>query len=202
MALLCKDLKPGDILLKLSDRSFFNKLVVAAQSAATEPNAFIAHAAVALDTQFCIEAQSTGISANHLAMKNKEYAYFVYRPVDPAIGRGAANAAKLLFDIHQCKRSLRYSAGGAIESLFGSRGNVKTAENMDAILEQILAGKGHPFFCSQFVVYVYQWVGQQNRPPQTFFAINDAKVPPCLLATKLSTHVKFTRVGCMVPNER
>ena len=30
-------------------------------------------------------------------------------------------------------------------------------------LDRILAGKGHPFFCSQFVVYVYQFVAEQTE---------------------------------------
>jgi hypothetical protein len=200
--LLCRDLKPGDILLKMADQTLFNKLVILFQSCAKLPNAFIAHAALALDTQFCIEAQASGISANHLAMKDKDFGYLVYRPQNAALGRGAANAAKLLFDIHQRHGNLRYNLAGTVASLVGSRGTSKSADTMDSLLDKILAGRGHAFFCSQLVVYVYQWAGSQFSPPQTVFNISDAKVPPATLAARLVDSGRFFEAGYMLPGER
>jgi len=71
------------------------------------------------------------------------------------------------------------------------------------LLDRILAGKGHPFFCSQFVVYVYQFVAEQNgmRGAQ-WFNLNDAKVSPSVLASKLQGSPFFTEVGYMMPNAR
>ncbi len=200
--LFCRDLKPGDILLKIADKTLFNKLVVLFQNAAQLPNASISHAAVALDTQFCIEAQASGISGNHLAMKDKDFGYFVYRPNDQALGQGAANAAKLLFDIHQRHANLRYNLVGTVESLFGPPGAAKSAATMDAVLDAILAGKGHPFFCSQFVVYVYQWAASQSRVSLNVFSISDAKVPPCVLASRLAGSRTFSEAGYMMPGQR
>jgi len=201
--LLCRDLKPGDILLKMATTSFTNKLIQAGQKLAGQPNAFLGHAAIALDTQFCIEAQASGITANHLAMKNKGCGYIVYRPKNEALGRGAANAAKVLFDIHQSRGSLKYGALGAFKSLFGGTGKARTAGEMDALLTEVLAGKGRPFFCSQFVVYVYHWAaGQSGLSPQSVFSLSDAKATPSMLASKLVGNPSFVEAGYMVPGER
>ena len=39
-----------------------------------------------------------------------------------------------------------------------------------SLLDRILAGRDQPFFCSQFVVYVYQWAAEQSgmSPPAIF----------------------------------
>ena len=201
--LLCRDLKPGDILLKMATTSFTHKLITFAQNYAGQPNAFLGHAAVALDTQFCIEAQAAGISGNHLAMKNKDCGYIVYRPKSAELGQGAATAAKLLFDIHQKQGNLSYGAKGAVKSIFGPPGTAKSADEMEALLDKILAGKGQPFFCSQFVVYVYQWAARQSGiPAEEVFDVSDAKASPSVLASKLVGNPCFAEAGYMMPNER
>jgi hypothetical protein len=201
--LLCRDLKPGDILLKMATSTFTNKLIRFGQSLVGQSNAFLGHAAVALDTQFVIEAQAGGISANHLAMHDKSCGYIVYRPRNPALGQGAANAAKLLFDIHQRQGNLKYGAIGALKSIFGQSGTAKSADSMDALLDRVLEGKSQPFFCSQFVVYIYQWAAEQSGiSAQAIFSISDAKASPSVLASKLVGNTNFTEAGYMMPNER
>lgn len=201
--LRCRDLKPGDILLKMATNSLTHKIIQAGQRLTGQPNAFLGHAAVALDTQFCIEAQAHGISANHLAMANKDCGYIVYRPTSMALGQGAANAAKLLFDIHQRHGNLSYGLAGAVKSGFGGQGTAKSADTMEALLDRILAGKGQPFFCSQFVVYIYQWAAQQSGiPAATILDVSDAKASPSVLASKLVANPNFNEVGYMMPNER
>jgi hypothetical protein len=112
-------------------------------------------------------------------------------------------AAKLLFDIHQRQGNLKYNAVGTVKSLFGPSGTAKSADTMDSLLQRVLEGKGHAFFCSQFVVYVYQWAAEQSRiPANTDFNISDAKVSPAVLASKLVGNPKFAEAGYMMPNER
>ena len=201
--LLCRDLKPGDILLKMATTSFTHKIIQAGQRLAGQPNAFLGHAAIALDTQFCIEAQASGVSANHLAQQNKACGYIVFSPNNAALGKGAATGAKLLFDIHQSHGSMKYGALQAAGSLFGGPGHAKTSGDMDALLTKVLSGKGQPFFCSQFVVYVYQWAAQQSGiSPQAVFGLSDAKATPSLLASKLIGNSYFSEYGYMLPNER
>lgn len=201
--LLCRDLKPGDVLLKMATTSFTHRIIQAGQKLAGQPNAFLGHAAIALDTQFCIEAQASGVSANHLAMNNKACGYIVYRPNNEALGRGAATGAKLLFDIHQSHGSMKYGALQAAGSLFGGAGTAKTAGDMDALLTKVLSGKGQPFFCSQFVVYVYQWAAAQSGiAPQVLFSVSDTKATPSVLASKLVGNPHFSELGYMLPNER
>lgn len=201
--LFCRDLRPGDILLKMATTSLTHRLIQAGQEWAGQPNAFLGHAAIALDTQYCIEAQASGVSANHLAMKNRDCGYIAYRPVNTALGRGAATAAKLLFDIHQSSGSMKYGAMGAVKSLFGGAGAPSNAEDMDALLTRVLSGKGQPFFCSQFVVYVYQWAAQQSGlGAKGVFDLSDAKATPSVLASKLVGNPQFTEAGYMLPNER
>jgi hypothetical protein len=201
--LFCRDLKPGDILLKMATGGFTQRLIQLGQSLAGQPNAFLGHAAIALDTQFIIEAQRHGITGNHLAMKDRDCGYIVYRPLNVALGQGAATAAKLLFDVHQRQGNLRYGAVAAVGSLFGSAGTAKSGGEMDALLDRILANKSQPFFCSQFVVYVYHWAASQSGiQPQSVFSLSDAKATPSLLASRLVGSALFTEVGYMLPNER
>ena len=201
--LLCRDLRPGDVLLKMATNSFPNRPIRLGQRLAGQPNAFLGHAAIALDTQFAIEAQAHGITANHLAMKDKDCGYIVYRPNNASLGRGAAAAAKLLLDVNQRQGNLKYGAGGALKSIFGGSGTAKSGGDFDALLDRILAGRDQPFFCSQFVVYVYQWAAEQSgMSPQAIFSVSDAKASPSVLASKLVGKPHFAQAGYMLPGER
>ncbi|MGH9859635.1 MAG: hypothetical protein ACRD5F_06390 [Candidatus Acidiferrales bacterium] len=74
---------------------------------------------------------------------------------------------------------------------------------MDELLDRILAGKDHPFFCSQFVVYVYQFVAEQcGLPGASLFNMADAKVAPSRLYTHLKGHAMFREAGYLLPKER
>lgn len=201
--LRCRDLKPGDVLLKMANNSLTSRIVQLGQQLARQPNAFVGHAAIALDTQFVIEAQGAGVTANHLAMKNKNCGYIVYRPKSPELGQGAATAAKLLFDVHQRQGNLDYGAAAAAGSLLGGPGRAKSSGDFDALCERILSGRSQSFFCSQFVVYVYQWAAEQSGlPPESVFGVSDAKTSPSLLASKLVANPRFGEAGYMLPNER
>jgi hypothetical protein len=108
-----------------------------------------------------------------------------------------------MFDIHKSGGSLKYGLGGAISSLFGGGGKAASPGQMDTLLDRILEGKSHPFFCSQFVVYVYQFVAEQNGiAAGRLFNFSDAKVPPTKLASALTGHSSFQEVGYLMPNER
>lgn len=201
--LLCRDLKPGDVLLKMATQSLTHKIIQLGQKLVGQPNAFLAHAAIALDTQFAIEAQKVGVTANHLAMKNKDCGYYVYRCTNPALGRGAATCAKMFLDIAQTGGKMKYDTGGAGRSVLGQGGNPKTASEMDALLDALLKGRNHDFFCSQFVVYVYQLAAYQSGlPARSLFNVSDAKVSPSVLASLLQGNRNFQDAGYMMPNER
>lgn len=201
--LLCRDLAAGDILLKMATDSLSHQIIQLGQRLAGQPNAFLGHAAIALDTQFAIEAQARGINANHLAMKNEDCGYLVYRPNDAALGQGAANAAKLLLDVHQRHGNLVYGTGAAVRSVLGGPGEAKTGDDFEALLDRILSGSDQPFFCSQFVVYVYQWAAEQSGlASEAVFSLSDAKATPSLLASKLVDNPRFSEAGYMLPHER
>jgi hypothetical protein len=201
--LLCRDLNPGDVLLRMATQSFSHKIIQLGQRLTGQPNAFLAHAAIALDTQFAIEAQKVGVTANHLAMKNKSCGYYVYRCTNPALGRGAATCAKMFFDIAQTGGKMKYDTVGAGKSVFGQGGNAKTAAEMDRLLDALLKGRNHDFFCSQFVVYVYQLAAYQSGlSATTLFNISDAKVSPSVLASLLQGNAHFQEAGYMMPDER
>jgi hypothetical protein len=208
--LLCRDLRAGDILLKMAQDKAIQWLIRQGQRLAGQPNDFLGHAAIALDTQFVIEAQASGLTASHLAVQNKACGYIVFRPRDGALGRGAATAAKLLFDVHQAQRrsgnplsGLRYNLEGAAAAIFGGTGRAKSATDFDRLFDEIMRGAGHPFFCSQFVVYVYQWAAQQSGlSPRSVFDVSDAKATPAVLASKLVCNPRFEEAGYMVPGER
>ena len=201
--LFCRDLKPGDVLLKMASPSLSHKIIKLGQRLAGQPNAFLAHAAIALDTQFAIEAQKVGVTANHLAMKNKDCGYYVYRCTNPMLGLGAATSAKVFLDIAQAGGGMKYDTMGAAKSLLGPAGSAKTAAEMDALLDALLKGRHHDFFCSQFVVYVYQLAAYQSGiPAKAVFNVSDAKVTPSVLASLLQGNPSFTEAGYMMPGER
>lgn len=198
-----RDLQPGDVMLKASDSSILSKAISFGQNMVGQLNTQIVHAGVMFDKTFIIEAQGSGISANDLRVQDKKYGYLVYRPVRANFGQGAGTCAKIMFDIQMRNKNLKYNLLGAIGSLFGRAGTAMTAADMDSLLDRILAGKGHPFFCSQFVVYVYQFVAEQNGVPASqMFNLNDAKVSPSVLASKLRGSADFKEAGYMMPNER
>lgn len=201
--LLCRDLRAGDILLKMATSSLSHKIIRLGQRLAGQPNAFLAHAAVALDTQFAIEAQKVGVTANALAVQNKSCGYYVYRCLNAAVAQGAANAAKLFFDIQGERGNLKYDTAGAGKSLLGGPGIPKGAGDMDAMFDRLLAGRGGEYFCSQFVVLVYQIAAVQSKlAAGSFFNVSDAKVSPSVLASLLQGNPSFQEAGYMMPGER
>jgi hypothetical protein len=200
--LYCSDLRPGDILLKMATNTFTHKVIVAGQKLVGQQNAFLAHAAIVFDTQFAIEAQKVGITANHLGLQNKDCGYYVYRCTDPELGQGAATIAKILFDANADKK-LKYNTIGAGKSVFGKSGSPKTAQEMEAIMENILSGKEEDFFCSQFVVFVYQYSAlQSGKTSPEIFNISDTKASPSVLASLLQNNPWFKEIGYMMPGER
>jgi len=202
-ALKTSNLRPGDIMLKVSDGSVLSQAISLGQNLRGQLNPQVVHAGVMFDRTYLVEAQGSGVSANDLRVQNKKYGYIVYRPVRPNFGQGAGTCAKIMFDIQNRNKNLKYNLLGAIGSLLGGPGKATTPADMDKLLDRILAGKGHPFFCSQLVVYVYQFVAEQNGVPAAqIFSMNDAKVSPSLLASKVQASTFFNEVGYMMPNER
>ncbi len=199
----CRDLNSGDILLKMNAGSATNVVIAAAQTAAGAANAQIVHAGILFDPTIIIEASGPGLSARDLRVQDKAFGYYVYRCSNANMAAGAGTCAKLFFDIQSRTGGLKYNLLGAAGSLFGSSGRPSSPADMDALLDSILAAKGHPFFCSQFVVYVYQFVAEQcGIAASHLFNFSDAKVPPALLASSLASHPLFDEAGYLMPNER
>lgn len=201
--LRCKDLAPGDILLKISDGSIVSRAISFGQNLMGQLNPAVVHAGVMFDKTYLIEAQGGGITAHDLRVQNKPFAYLAFRPRKRNLADGAGTCAKLMFDIQHQHKTLNYDLPGAVASLFGATGKAKDARSMDQLLDDILTGKGHPFFCSQFVIYVYQFVAEQNGMPGShLFPQSDAKVSPSVLASALNGNGEFREVGYLMANER
>ncbi len=119
------------------------------------------------------------------------------------MGNGAGACAKMLFDIQHQHHSMKYNLFGTIGTLFGSTGTPKTPQDMETLLDDVLAGTQRRMFCSQLVVYVYQFVAQQSgMAASQVFNISDAKASPSLLASSLQNNAAFQEVGYMISNER
>jgi hypothetical protein len=201
--LATRDLCPGDLLLKVSDGSLISRAISLGQRLRGQLNPQIVHAGVMFDRHYIIEAQGSGISANDLRVHNARYGYLVFRPRQRNLGDGAGTCAKMMFDIQGRNRNLKYDLAGAVGSLLGAPGKAKSAASMDELLDRILAGKGQPFFCSQLVVYVCQFVAEQNGiAAAALFDVSDAKVSPSALASKLARSPHFAEAGYLLPNAR
>ena len=198
-----RDLRGGDILLKANAGTFTSRLIHFGQKLVGAANAQIVHAGIMYDPNYIIEASGPGLKASDLRVQDKAFGYLVFRCTNPNLAAGAATCAKLFFDIQGRTGKLKYNAPGALGSLFGSPGRAASPEEMDALLERMLQDKSHRFFCSQFVVYVYQYVAEQNgMAAGRLFNFSDAKVPPSTLAASLSSHPLFQETGYLMPNER
>ena len=201
--LFCRDLQGGDIVVKFNAGSATNRVIQLGQKIAGKENPDIVHAAILFDSVYIIESSGPGLVANDLRVHDKPYGYIVFRCNHPNVARGAATCAKMMFDIQGRTKGLKYNAVGAAGSIVGGPGQVKTRDEMDALLDRILEGKTNRFFCSQFVVYVYQFVAEQNGiQGKRLFNFSDAKVPPSTLASALTLSPMFHEVGYLMPNER
>jgi hypothetical protein len=217
----CRDLTPGDVMLKVVDSAPLSIGIASLQALTMAAKPHIVHAGVMFDKTYIIEAAAEGIRGNDLRVQNKKMTYLVYRCTRTDMGQGAAMCAKLLFDIHQRRTTshelkigsqrfrwktggpLGYNLLGAFKSLAGVGGTAATPTEMDDLLTDILAGRAHAFFCSHFVVYVFQFVGVQcGLLPTAVFPDAAATVHPSALAGKIETSPFFKPVGFMQPDVR
>jgi len=173
------------------------------------PNSVFMHAGIMSDSFHIVEAQITGIKENDLRTDNRNLGYAVFRCTSGHAARGAATCAKMFCDIHKETGNLPYNLVGAHQSLSGTGGgHVQSPKQMHQLLDDVLEKKGgraRPFFCSEFVVYVYQFVAEQNRfNSGYFFSQSAAKMPPGELFDTLMHDPlkKFGPVGMMAPGER
>lgn len=198
------DLNPGDVLLKFNDGSTVSRIIKLCQGRAGQLNAQVTHAGLMFDKSYVIEAQRVGLNANDIRVQNARLGYLVFRPTDAQLGRGAATFAKIVLDSHHAHGNMQYTVPGAVGSLSGPRGRpAATRGQLDDRLDRILAGKAHPFFCSQFVVMTYQFAAEQNGiAASSLFPFPDAKVSPSSLAAHLSAGMHFTEIGYLLPGER
>ena len=200
--LTCRNLAPGDVLLKLNAGSKTNVIIELAQRAVGAEFPEVVHAGVLFDPHYMIEASGGGIHANDLRVQNAAFEYVVYRCSNPSIAAGAGTYAKILLDIHAEHHSVKYNLVGAIKSLVGGKGKATPRAQMDARLDAMLAGQNRPNFCSQFVVAVYQFAAEQNgKAGSTMFDAVDA-VPPSRLLSMLRRTQSFRQVGYLAKNAR
>ena len=201
--MLCRELRPGDIMLQFTSGSVAARLISFGEWAKGQDHSSVIHAGIMFDSPYIIEALGGGILASDLRVQDRKYSYAVYRPVNDKLASDAAVCAKRMFDAHGKNKNLGYSTLGAIGSLLGRAGHAGSANNSEQLVSKILSGRSHPFFCSQFVVCVYQFAAtRRGMSPASIFAMNDAKVAPSLLATTLATNTQFRNVGVMSPQER
>jgi len=202
--LRCRDLRAGDLLLKVNAGSRVNRLIAFGQDLVGQQNAQVVHAAVMVDSFYAVEASGGGIHGSDMRVQNKSFGYIVYRPTNDRVASGAGECAKLMLDIQARHRNLAYSIPGAVGSLFPGQGRGPASRSsMDATFDRIIEGKSHPFFCSHFVVHVYQFVAEQNGiPASLMFSLRDTKVSPSTLASMLQANASFVEAGYVMPNER
>lgn len=200
--LRCTDLRPGDLMLKMQDGSNLARIISLGQRLAGQLNSFLVHAGIMFDGHYIIEAERDGIIGGDLRMRDLPFGYLVFRPVQHSMARGAADCAKMMFDIHQRQGTVGYNFAGLPGSVTPG-GRPMSTSAMDRLLDGILHGCGHRFYCSQFVTYIYQFVAEQNNvAASNVFNMNDACVSPSTLASLLKTSPWFKEAGYMLPRER
>jgi hypothetical protein len=198
-----RDLRSGDILLEVAAGAAIHKIIRFGQKLMHRGTEDIIHAGVMFDNRYMIESEKHGIWANDIYLQNKPYGFLVFRPRNSALAAGAATCAKVFLDMNTRTGGMPYSVKGAVASIFKRPGSAPSTDEMEAAFDGLIKGKSHPFFCSQFVVFVFQFVAEQNKlTAGKMFPFNDAAVPPSFLASTLKTHPMFREAGYLIANER
>lgn len=198
-----RDLRAGDIMLKFSDGTLVSNIISLGQRLfGKKDNPLVTHAGLMYDNRYIIESQGDGVVANDISVGDRAYGYIVFRCNNNDLAAGAAQFAKIMFDVHGKKKSLKYGLQQAAMSLLRS-GQESDSANLEKRVDKILKGKSHRFFCSQFVGFVYQYVGEQNGiNANGIFKVKDTLISPTLLAASLVESTLFEEIGYLVPNER
>jgi hypothetical protein len=198
-----RDLRAGDILLEWNAGAAIHEAIRFGQKLMNRGNEELIHAGILFDNRYLIESDKHGISGADMYQQNQPYSYTVYRPVNPSLANGAATCAKVFLDIHARTGGMPYSIAGAVSSIFKKPGAAPSRDQMDLAFSQLIKGKTHPYFCSQFVVFVFQFVAEQNNiPAAKILNYGDGCVPPSLLGSTLKTHPMFQEAGYLLANER
>jgi hypothetical protein len=173
------------------------------QKAMGSGNEEMIHAGILFDNCYLIESAGKGIGAADIYLQDKPYAYQVCRANNPMLAAGAATCAKIFMDIHARTGGMPYSVKAAVASIFKKTGVAPSRDQMDVAFAELIMGKNHPFFCSQFVVFIFQFAAEQNNmSARKIFPFNDGCVPPGVLAANLKSHPLFRGAGYMLANQR
>ena len=154
------------------------------------------------DCHYIIEGERDGVIGGDLRMRDLPFGYMVYRPTMESIAKGAAACAKMMFDIHQQNGTVGYNFAGLPLSVLPG-GKAMSASAMDRLLDGVLHGREHRFYCSQFVTFVYQFVAEQNQlDASRMFNVSDSRVSPSTLASLLQNNRWFAEAGYVMPRVR
>ena len=192
--------QPGDILLKYGDGSKVSGLISWGQrffqsKSTKNGQTSIVHAGIMLNGEQIIESQGDGVTINHLREGNLDYDYEVYRCKIQRIADMAGAVAGMIFSEHLSSKTAKYSIPGAAMSLFG-QAPAATNGVVNATVNQLAAGKGQKFFCSQFVVLCFQYsAAQQGLSAQTIFPLDNSGYSPNKLKEELFQSSHFFKAG-------
>ncbi|HEX7970453.1 MAG TPA: hypothetical protein VF502_19680 [Stellaceae bacterium] len=202
--LFTSDLRPGDLLLQANSGSVGSRIIEWAQRHAHQLNSQVVHAAIMFDNAFVIEAVLHGIQASDLRVQRAGYGYLVYRPRRADLAKQAARCAKAMFEMNQSRKNLPYAGPYQLAgSLSASAGTAPKADDMVRLFNRIREGEKQSLFCSQFIVFVYQFAGQLiGYSPTAIFAASAAKVSPSTLGSLLQSNPNFEEAGYVMPGER
>lgn len=199
----CDDLKPGDILVKFSDQSWLNWIIENMQYFLGGKNSQVTHAGIIYDQKHLIEVQAEGVVADDLTKENTPYGYIVFRCKNKKLADGAAQFAKILVDVSAKKKNMKYAMLDAVYALHPGKEDAEDKKALEETVEAILTDQGHDFFCSHLVVFIYQFVAEQNgMKGSDVFKLKASLVSPSTLAAHLVDSKVFDEVGYLMPHER
>lgn len=188
------DLRGGDILLQVADPETTDMRRIAQRlTGSGSSHSKIVHAGIMSNNYNIVEA---GLSKRQIWLRPGTWV--VYRAIDPKMAEGAATAATLLRDIHRRHNSIKYpdDLRKLLPCVLLPPSKPKSADEMDDFYERIMKDQNSPMFCSQLVVYIYQWVATQSGiPAEKVFNIKDNRTSPARLAKILEGSSQFTRLG-------
>lgn len=205
--LFTHDLRPGDLMLQAPSPAAGSRAIVWLQRKAHQINPQVVHAGILFDNNYMVEALLEGITANDLRVQNAAVGYMVYRPKNGDLARRAAKCAKAMFEIHQNKGNLPYPLLKRPDKMVGAlsadSGKAPEADALTKLYNRIADGETQYFYCSQFVVFVYQYAGElAGISPASIFASSAARTSPSTLAQMLVSNHAFEEAGYLMPGER
>lgn len=198
----CIDLAPGDVLLRISDGAIVDRATALGQPLMGQLKPAVVDGGVMADRTLRVEGRGGSLRAHDLTVEGKPFAFLAFRARKETLAADTGRCARMVLDAVARDQEGSDDPWGMLGSPSRGPGGASAAE-MDHLLERVLEGRGHRFFCSHVVIHLYRFVAERHGIPGShLFPQSDARISPSVLASSLDGNGEFRAVGYLMAHER